>query len=212
MWRVRIHEHECGLLFSKDRFVRWLPPGSHRLWRPWRDRIEKVNRLEPHFRHPRLDVLLQDASLRRRLEVLDLEGSQRAMIWKDGRLACVVGAGRHAFWKGPGALQIELRDAGEGRLEHPRLTEVIRHADACTLFSVVNVAADEELLLLREGVLVEKLGPGPHVFWQGGGSLQWKIAARFEGNAVERPQVARIELPEKMGIAERPRMKSERSV
>jgi hypothetical protein len=156
-----------------------------------------------------LDILLQDASLRSRLEVVELKGSQRALVWKDGRLACVVGGGRHAFWKRPAALEIELRDVSEMPIMHPRMAQIIRHADACTLFSVVNVAADEELLLFRDGVLIERLGPGPHVFWQSDGFVRWKVAARSEEAAIEHRRVARVEISAEKDLAER--LKRERS-
>lgn len=175
MLKVCIKEHECGLLFINGRYARCLPPGSHRIWRPWRDRIEKINRLEPCFRHPKLDVLLRDEALRDQLELVDLRSSQRALVWHRGRLAFVAGPGRHAFWAEPEGLIVEVHDVSEVQLVHPRLEEVVRQAAASCLFSVVNVAQHERLAVLRDEIEIELLGPGAHVFWQGAAEVRWRI-------------------------------------
>jgi hypothetical protein len=86
--------------------------------------------------------LLGCDSVRAQLSVIELNQSQRALVWRDAHLAYVVGPGRHAFWIKPCAVTIEVHDVSEIRLEHPRLEEVIRHADTCTLFSVVNVGCE----------------------------------------------------------------------
>jgi hypothetical protein len=178
VWKVHVHEHECGLLFRKGHEVRWLPPGTHRIWRPWRARVEKLNRLETRLEHPRLDELLRCAELRAHLQVVELAETQRALVWVGERLACVVGPGRHAFWVVPRPLRVEVRDASEIVLKHPRLDAVVRHADRCTLFSVVNVGEDEQLLLSRNGAAFETLGPGAHVLWQTPEPIRWKIVER----------------------------------
>lgn len=191
MFRVHIADHECGLLFRNRRFVRCLPPGCHRLWRPLRDRVEKVNRLEPLFRHPAMECLLRDPFLQSQLELVCLEPTQRALVWKRGRLACVAGPGQHAFWAEPDGLILEVHDVREARLVHPRLDEVARLAPACTLFSVVNVARHERLLVFEAGIQVERLDPGTYVFWQGAGPVRWKVIAEAPAGAgCEGPNLA----------------------
>ena len=54
-----------------------------------------------------IDVLLTNGVLRDQLHVVDLNDTQRALVWKDDRLAHILGPGRHAFWKTPYAVRID---------------------------------------------------------------------------------------------------------
>jgi hypothetical protein len=184
MRNVHIRQYEYGLLFRDGGYRALLEPGNFRIWRPWRTRIEVVNRLETRFSHPSLDAMLRDEIVRTRLKVVDLKENQRALVWKGDHLGYVVGPGRHAFWRFPYPLTVEVRDVREAHLRHPRLEAIIRHADACTLFGVVNVGRNEQLLLFRDGRLIETLGEGAHAFWQGAGNIQWKIIRKNEDRAV----------------------------
>ena len=106
---TRIKSYEKGLRFRHGEFVSLLGPGKYRLWsRLWsakRDRIDLVSTLATKFEHPILDVLVKNRALRDVLTIVDLADHERALIWKDGRLAYIVGPGRHAFWNEPYALE-----------------------------------------------------------------------------------------------------------
>lgn len=103
----RIRRHERGLRFRRGRLVAVLPSGTHRLWRRnlvsrllGRDdeRLDVVSTLDPVVRHPALDELLDSPAFRASVSVLTLTRSQRARVWKDGRLVAILGPGRHALW------------------------------------------------------------------------------------------------------------------
>jgi hypothetical protein len=53
------------------------------------------------------------------LVVVDNTDTQRALIWKDGRLFAIVGAGRHAFWKTPAVIDVEVFDIAQFRFDAP---------------------------------------------------------------------------------------------
>jgi len=90
MIKVHIRKHERGLWFRKGDLHRLAEPGTHwlwsRLWSPSRDRIEVVDTLKTRFEHPLLEALVKDQRLRSALEVIDLSDSDRALVWRDGRL------------------------------------------------------------------------------------------------------------------------------
>src|SRR3712207_6198463 len=93
---IRIKKHERGLWFRHGDFKQLLQPGTYRLWGApllnlKRDTIEAVNTLKTKFEHPLLDVLVTDPTLREELHVIDLTDSERALVWKDERLAHIVG-------------------------------------------------------------------------------------------------------------------------
>src|SRR5688572_18171830 len=119
--KIRIKQHERGLWFRHGDFQRVLPPGAHRFWSARANKVEIVDTMKTKFEHPMLDVLLQRDHVRDALHVVDLTDVERALVWKDDRLAYIVGPGRHAFWKTPYRLYVEAFNVSAFRFEHPRL-------------------------------------------------------------------------------------------
>jgi regulator of protease activity HflC (stomatin/prohibitin superfamily) len=176
---LHIKKHERGLWFRRGDFQNVLAPGTYRIWF-WnrrKDVVEIVDTTQSRFAHPMLDVLLTHGLLRDLLHVLDLNDAQRALVWKDDRLAYILGPGRWAFWKLPYAIQIavfDVSDAGRLKFEHPRLATILQHPDALRWLEGVFVDNHQQALLYRDGVLIDRLGGGLHVYWKGTGKLVWK--------------------------------------
>src|SRR5215218_7078094 len=179
--KTHIRKHEIGLLFHRGDFVRTLAPGTHYapLWDTKR-KIEVVDMLKTCFDHPLIDVLVRDARLADMLLLVDLSDTQRALIWKDGRLLQIVGTGRHAFWRTQADVAAEVFDVTSFRFDHPKRQTILAQPDAAKWFDGVLVGADEDVLLYRDGVLIDRLGAGLHVFWKGTGKVTWKTVDRRE--------------------------------
>src|SRR5688500_8079352 len=175
--KVHVRKQERALWFREGDFKRVLAPGSHRLWSRlwnWGDRVEKADTLQTRFEHPMLEVLLTESRLRDQLVVLDLNDSQRALVWRDDRLFQIVGPGKHAYWIVPAKLDIETYSVNEFAFKHPRLAAILQHPDALKWLDGVQVEDSEEVLLYRDGVLIDTLRKGLHVFWKGTGKVRWK--------------------------------------
>src|SRR5689334_8392148 len=126
---LHIKKHERGLLFRDGDFVRLLRPGAYRLWKlPFaaKEKVELANTLDMRFAHPLLDVLLTDPAVQDELLVIDLADHERAIVWKDDRLAYVLGSGRHAMWLAAGKLRVERFSIADFRFEHPRLSVILQ--------------------------------------------------------------------------------------
>jgi hypothetical protein len=193
---VRVRSHERGLWFRHGEFHRLLEPGTHRfagpLFCPGRDRFLVVSMLSTRFKHSLLDTMLAHAHVRDSLHVVDLTDVERALVWKDERLAYVLGPGRHAFWKSPYRLYVEtFRVPGDGfYFRHPRLPVVLQHPDAPRFLDGVQVDAGEQVLLYRDGVLIDRLAEGLHVYWKGTGNVAWKaVDLREQATSVSARQV-----------------------
>lgn len=175
---VRIKSYERGLLFRHGDFVRLLEPGKYWFWspllrrRPWD--VQIASTLKTRFEHELLDVLVRHADLARALTVVELADHQRALVWRDGRLACMLGPGRYAFWKEPYALAIEVFDSNQLRFEHEKLRAITAFPGAAQYLHVVDVADYEAALLLKDGQIVDRLAPGRHVFWAQNGRVTHK--------------------------------------
>ncbi|HEY7089737.1 MAG TPA: slipin family protein [Tepidisphaeraceae bacterium] len=177
---VHVREHERGLWFRRGDFQDLIMPGSTWLL-SWQDKIVIVDTLATRFEHPLLDVLITKPQLLAQLQVVNLDSMQRALVWKDGRLLAILGPGLHAFWKTSAKLEIETFDITSSiRLDHRRLQAILQSPEASKFLQGVVVTDHEDVLLYRDGVLVETLGQGMHVFWKGNGHVTWKAVDRRE--------------------------------
>ncbi|HWB20747.1 MAG TPA: slipin family protein [Phycisphaerales bacterium] len=169
---VRVHKHERGLLFRHGDFFAVLEPGKYRLWsRLWsRQRcvVDVVNTLATRVEHARLETILSGASpeMLADIEVVELTDTQRALVWRNDRLFTILGPGRHAFWKTPYTLRIEVFDASELRFSHKRLDAVLQHPDARAFIEVVEVEPHVEAILTVDGELNGRVSTGKHAFWR----------------------------------------------
>jgi len=170
---VFVRKHERGLLFDRGDFVGVLRPGRHVVF-GFNKRVEIVDTLKTRFEHTLLEMLVKNADLQRELRVVELTDTQRAIVWKDGRALAIVGAGRHAFWATTSVIEVEVFDIGVLRFTHPKLQAIIQLPDAGKYFDAVQVSDHEVGLLFRDGVLIEQLGQGLHVFWKGTGNVKPK--------------------------------------
>ena len=177
MKTIRIRKHELGLWFRHGDLRAVLEPGAHRVasWPVRRhDMFGVVDTLTPRFTHDRLEALTREPQLASRLTIVDLKDDERALVWVNGRLDAVLGAGLHAYWNGPATIEVERHNVGEPRFEHPRLESILNFSTGVKHFNGVRVEAHERVMLFREGKLVEQLGPGHFVYWRGGPAVSWK--------------------------------------
>ncbi len=185
-----IRKHERGLLLKHADFVKLLEPGTYKLWDRLAFRkqrtIETVSMLSPRFTHPLLETILADAKARESFLVIDLGQSERALVWIDGRLAAIHAPGRYAYWNSPPApykIEVERFSIDSPRLTHPKLEAILAHADAATWIESIDVDQNHEVLLFRNGELVEQLAPGKHAYWKGAGKLRVCAVDRREKTA-----------------------------
>jgi regulator of protease activity HflC (stomatin/prohibitin superfamily) len=170
---VYVRKHERGMLFDRGDFVEVLRAGRHFVL-GLNQSVEVVDTLKTRFEHPLLEVLVQNADLRSELRIVENTDTQRAIVWKDGRAFSIVGAGRHAFWATPGVIDVEVFDIESIRFAHSKLQAILQLPDATKFLDGVQVSDAEIALLFRDGVLIEQLSQGLHVFWKGAGNIKWK--------------------------------------
>ena len=136
------------------------------------------------FEHQRAAAALEprDPALRAQLLIVELAEMERAIVWKDGRVLQILGPGRHAFWKtSTSKLDVEVYSIDQKlRFEHPRLQAILQVPDAQKFFQGVVATDHEDVLLYRDGVLIDRLGEGLHVFWKGTGKVRYKAIDRRE--------------------------------
>ncbi len=174
---IHIKQHERGLRFRSGDFHGLVGAGPYMLGvfkrLVLREKLQVVNTLDTRVRHPLLDVIVKDEGFRKAVHVVDLKDTERALAWKDGRLAWILGPGRHVFWKEPYALEFEVFDIeAEPRFEHAQLDVVLRHADARAHLAGVEAAPREEVILFREGAALTRFREGRFVYWRDAGKVE----------------------------------------
>lgn len=176
--KVLIRKHERGLRFRQGDFIAPLGPGRHTLFNPpWdsaHETIEVIDTLKTRFEHPLLEMLVRDSELREELVVAELNDAQRGVVYRDGRIFQLIGPGKHAFWNSPSPITVEVFDISAGKFEHPRLSQILAMPNASLFLDGVVIPEYEQVLIHRDGKLVEIVGSGLHAYWKGNGKITWK--------------------------------------
>lgn len=173
---VRVRKFERGLFLRFGEYQRLVGPGSYCLWDRMfskdRSAIEVASVLDTRLVGKHLELIARDPRAGEELEFVRLTDSQRALVWKDGRLAYIVGPGLSAFWKVAAKLEIEIFDVTDLRFTSPRLDAVLSHPEARSFFEWIEVEPQSEVLLLVNGELVSTLKSGRYVFWKGASKVR----------------------------------------
>lgn len=173
--QIRVGEHQRALWYRDGKLAAIRGPGvywSVRQWlRPATERVVILDTLQARVPDEHVEHVSRHASSGEHVHTCVLGETQRALVWRDGKLLTALGPGRHAFWKSPATIEIETFDTAQRRLQHPKLEAIAAHADARPWIEVYNAADTDATVLYLNLVLSERLAPGKHVFWRGQGQL-----------------------------------------
>jgi regulator of protease activity HflC (stomatin/prohibitin superfamily) len=181
--RIKVREHERGLVFRENSFEGVLRPGVHWLWDPLlRLRIDRLSVRDAWIEHAELDLIARSRELRHEARVVDLKDHERAIVRIDGRVDAVLGPGMYALWTVFHAVEVEGVNARGALFEHGDLAAISVARGASRLLEAVVVEAGQVGLLFRDGRHEATLAPGVYGLWKG----------------VARAQVLTIELREQV--------------
>ncbi|MCA8958558.1 MAG: slipin family protein, partial [Planctomycetes bacterium] len=171
--RVRIPTGQVGLKYRSGELQDVLQPGVY--WIRILDEVRTYDRAKPRFEDARLEILLANRALRDELEVVDLTDSQRAIVFRDGRLTQVLGPGLFAFWNKPASIEIEVFDTAVSvRLEHRHLERILAAPEARGLIQAIRVGPHEKILVYVDGELSGVFGPGTYAYWVGARAVTYE--------------------------------------
>lgn len=170
---IKIRPEERGLLFADGSFTRLLRPGWHFL-AGLGLRVERLSVRDAWFAHADLEVIARSPEMGAELEVLDLKDHERALVWINGRLDAVKGAGLAALWTAFHQVRVERVDARVARFEHAELPLVLKVKGSVLLLQAVTVPPGARGQLFLDGRHQGELEPGVHAFWRGEGEVQVK--------------------------------------
>ena len=166
-----VKDDERAFLFRDGRFVRLLEPGRHTEF-DWNRRLSadvvKIVRTEIPAERALLFEKTQSALAEEHFEIVQAGPNEVAIVSFDGEPKhLVLPNTTRAFWKTLTRVDVETIDtAAEMRVakRHQDKLDVAR----TPVITAAVVEAHEAGLLMVDGKLQEKLGPGRHVFWNVG--------------------------------------------
>jgi len=172
MWfvlrRIKVREHERGLLFRDREFKGVLRPGRHFVWDLLRKvRIDVVSVRDAWLNHGDLDVIAKSGSLGDEAKLLDLKDHERAVVWVDGRVEAVLKPGLYALWTVFHEVRTEVFEARAVRFEHADVVTIAQARGASALLEAVTIEAGHAGLFFTDGAHMATLGPGAHALWKG---------------------------------------------
>jgi regulator of protease activity HflC (stomatin/prohibitin superfamily) len=166
--RLKVREHERGLLFRDREFKGVLRPGIHWLVGLFHEvRVDIVSVRNVWLVHPELDVIVKSGALGDEAKTLDLNDHERAVVWVDRRVAAVLKPGRFALWTVFHDVVAETFDARAVRFDHGDLGVISQVGGAAAALETVTVEAGQAALFFRDGRLEATLPPGVYGFWKG---------------------------------------------
>src|SRR5262245_4732732 len=116
--RIVISKNDRGFVLKGRDYVRYLRPGVHWVF-GFRKSVVRARMTDLALQHDELvEQIVKDPAVWQDLAVVDLRDHERALVWIDGRLRCVLVPGRAAFWKAVRDVRIETFDARSIRFEH----------------------------------------------------------------------------------------------
>jgi len=104
---VDLKDHERALVWVKGRIEAVLKPGLYALWTVFHDvKVEVVDARAVRFEHETLEVVMGAKGARELLELVNVDAGHVGLFLKDGRHEVTLAAGRVAYWKGLGRVQV----------------------------------------------------------------------------------------------------------
>ena len=166
--RFTVRGFETGLHFHDGEFRGLLTPGEHWFLDPFgKLKVEVVSRRNAFLTHEKLDVIARSGALKGYAQVVDLQDSQRGLVWIDGRFAWFLPPGLHAYWLEPRKVAVEVVDVRDPRFEHEESKTILRNAAASAYLETGSVGRGCVGVLFLDGRFAGVLEPGPWAFWRG---------------------------------------------
>ncbi|MFD1217638.1 slipin family protein [Microbulbifer celer] len=178
IWKcVDIADNERAFLFRRNRFIRVLEPGHHRIMQlGGKTHIETYDISNVLFERTNAKFLLNTHAekLAPYLETHELNDTQIGLLYRDGHLVDVLSPGTFLpVWKGVERVHVDIIDISEGYTVDEKLvsllgrgTKASNSAAAKSAIHYVEVPDEHLGLLTVNGKLEQKLRPGSYGFWK----------------------------------------------
>ncbi|WP_269542078.1 slipin family protein [Cerasicoccus fimbriatus] len=119
-----------------------------------------------------LEKLREGGQLDAVASFVDVQDTQRALVWFSGRFHCILGPGLYAYLKEGSEARVNLVDATMPQFIYDELDVIFKHAEALRQLAVYDIADTEQGVLYQDGKFSELLSPGRYAFWKDVGNVR----------------------------------------
>ncbi len=164
MRRITIFPYQMGLVFRKDQFIDALPTGKH--WIRWNDQLITYDMSKEFVPLCELNILLKNALLQEKLQIIEVQDHQIALVFQEGNFLKVLEPGRHAFWKSIVSYRFQILD--RDTYEVPGIVNKRLLAEPALQAFIMKVAIPAHAvgLLVVDGAFIQHLKAGVYHFWR----------------------------------------------
>jgi regulator of protease activity HflC (stomatin/prohibitin superfamily) len=164
MKRVIISPYTAGLLLKNGVYKRMLKEGTYWLWPNEEVQVYDVTR---QF-HPLIDlnILLQDAELAEKLQLVEVKDNEIALHYKNGLLTQVLTPGVYTFWKSMIKNDFLFADVSKIEITENIDRATLQHKLLAPFVRTFTVEQYEKALLMVDGKYVGLLNSGVYFFWK----------------------------------------------
>lgn len=163
--RIKLAKNERGFLFQGRDYLRYLRPGAHWLWGfGLRVQVAAVTDVALHDKD--LELIAKDAAAWDDLAIADLREHERALVWIDGRLRCILVPGRAAFWKTLRDVRIDVIDARGVLFDDDTVEQALKLPGGTDALEAVVIPTGSVGLLVIDEKVTDELAPGRYALWK----------------------------------------------
>ncbi len=165
---AELTDYEQGFVWVDGQLEKVINDGLYVLWNTQRKvEIDFSDQRQPWLDVDNLDLIVKSGMLEDKIQVLDLQDYQRALVWVDGRFDKMVSSGQYALWNTHRDIKVEIVDARDVRFNHKDINVIMKSAGASVLLEEIIVAEDHVGVYFLDGQYVETLPAGRYAFWKG---------------------------------------------
>ncbi|HEV7429138.1 MAG TPA: hypothetical protein VGQ46_22510 [Thermoanaerobaculia bacterium] len=98
--KLKVRNHERGLLFREGDLIAVLQPGNHWRFDPLlKLRFDVVSTRKVWLEHKDIDLIVRSGLIGDDAIVLNLKDTERALVWIDGRFNAIAKPGMFVLWR-----------------------------------------------------------------------------------------------------------------
>ncbi|MDR3197861.1 MAG: slipin family protein [Planctomycetaceae bacterium] len=164
---VNVQQNEYGLYFVDDEFKDILKPGTYYFFNlKNKHRVEVSSPLQPWLTNIKLEEIIFSGKLKGLAEVIDLNDTQRGLVWVDGRFNIVLEPGRYVYWLSQKNVTVEVADAQSIQFQHKSLAQIVQTPSGKLTLNQITVPPYHLGLLYYNGKFIECVPAGLYAFWK----------------------------------------------
>lgn len=162
--KTKINKGTVALVFKEGEYVRFLTAGKHRLG--WGETTVIYDLTKVFMPQHDLSLYLQDEALREILEVVEITDHEIVLRFENAVFKGILGAGRHAYWKGLVDYKFIRVDLGEREVTQDIHLNVLQRYELKPYLTTIQVESFEKALLFEGERYLRTLDSGVHYFWK----------------------------------------------